>query len=124
MPDAPALAFVLALSNEDSPMLLWLLAGALMALGPVIHSYIRVYDWFKGKNIDTSEFVTHKQLAVIKAERDTQLAASVGEIKSDVASIEKKMDEMAKDFAAIHRALGRVEGHDEADLRGSARRPR
>lgn len=121
MPD-PVL--FLALSDADSPMLLYLIIGGLMALGPVIHSYIRVYDWFKGKNIDTSEFVTHQQLAVIKADRDIQLAGSVGEIKSDVASIEKKLDEMAKDFAAIHRALGRVEGHDEADLRGPARRPR
>ena len=46
--DAATLAQILALTDSDSPMLLWLVVGGLMALGPVIHSYIKVYDWFRG----------------------------------------------------------------------------
>ena len=61
-------------------MLLWLIVAGVMALGPVIRSYIGIYDWFKGKTIDTSNFVTRAELAAVKAERDVQIAATIAEI--------------------------------------------
>lgn len=111
-----ALAFALALSEADSPMLLWLIIGGLMALGPVVHSYIKVYEWFKGKSVDTSQFVTRKELNEIRKERDHQIADTMAAIRADVDKIEKAIADMSRDFAGIHRALGRVEGHDEVQL--------
>lgn len=114
---AVTLAFALALTEADSPMLLWLLVGGIMALGPVIHSYIKVYEWFKGKGVDASQFVTRDELNLIRKERDHQIAETMAAIRADVDSIEKAIADMSKDFAGIHRALGRVEGHDEVELR-------
>lgn len=104
----------LALSESDSPMLLWLIIGGLMAIGPVIKSYIEIYQWFRGKGIDTSDFVTRRELAIIKGERDTQIASTITEIRSDLDKLEKFMQELNRDLPAIHRALGRLEGHDDA----------
>lgn len=118
-----ALALLLALSEQDSPMLLWLVVGGIMALGPVLHSYVRVYDWFKGKGVDTSQFVTREELQRIRTERDAQIATTIGEIKSDLERIEKFLVDVSRDLPAIHRALGRLEGHDEADAR-ALKRPR
>ncbi len=115
-----AILALIALSEADSPMLLWLIIGGLMALGPVIHSYIKVYEWFRGKSIDTSDFVTRTELAAMKQERDAQIAATVAQLRTDFAEIKKFMVE---DLPAIHRALGRLEGHDEAEEKGR-RRPR
>lgn len=115
-------AFFLALSDADSPMLLWLIVGGLMALGPVIHSYIKVYEWFKGKSIDTSNFVTRAELAQQKAERDVQLQSTVGKLEADFDKLQKFMADIARDLPAIHRALGRLEGHDDAE--GLKRRAR
>lgn len=106
-------AAILALNEQDSPMLLWLLVGGIMALGPVLHSYVRVYDWFKGKGIDTSNFVTREELARVRAERDTQIAATIQDIKSDLDRLEKFLADVSRDLPAIHRALGRLEGHDD-----------
>lgn len=114
---------LLALSENDQPLLMWWVIGAIMALGPVLHSYIKVYDWLKGKSIDTSKFVTQDQLAAIKAERDAQIASSIAEIRQDFDKLEKFLTDIARDLPAIHRALGRLEGHDEADLR-PGRKPR
>lgn len=123
MTSAACLAlFLLALSEADSPMLLWLIVGGIMALGPVIHSYIKVYEWFRGKAVDTSQFVTREELDRIRAERDKQIADTMKAIRADVDTIENSIQTMMRDFAGIHRALGRVEGHDDADL--AARRAR
>jgi len=105
--------FFLALNESDSPMLLWLLAGGLMALGPVIHSYIKVYEWFKGKSLDASQFVTRQELSVMRQERDAQIAATIADIKGDLDRVEKLMTDINRDLPAIHRALGRLEGHDD-----------
>lgn len=120
MRDMSFAAPLLALSNDDSPMLLWLIVGGLMALGPVIHSYIKVYEWFHGKSVDTSDFVTRSELNVMKQERDAQIATTVQQLRSDFAEIKRFM---VDDLPAIHRALGRLEGHDEAEAKPQ-RRPR
>lgn len=112
-----AAALILALSEADSPMLLWLIIGGLMALGPVILSYIKVYEWFKGKGIDTAAFVTRSELAAMKQERDAQIATTIAEIRSDFDRLEKFMTDLSRDLPAIHRALGRLEGHDDATLK-------
>lgn len=113
---------LLALSDADPATLLALIVAALMALGPVLHSYIRVYDWMKGKNIDVSDFVTHKHLAEVKAQRDQQLEQSIGHFNQTTDAINQRLDEVFKlvgtlqnEMPAIHRALGRLEGHDDAD---------
>lgn len=109
------LPFFLSLQESDQPLLVWWVIGAVMALGPVLHSYIKVYDWLKGKGIDTSQFVTQAQLAQMKSERDAQIAATIAEIRQDFDKLEKFLTDIARDLPAIHRALGRLEGHDEAE---------
>lgn len=117
-----ALSFVLALSEADSPMLLWLIVGGLMALGPVMHSYIKVYEWFKGKSVDTSAFVTRTELGMVRAERDAQIKDTfedikeeVTEVRDDVGALKRQFDEFLKtysaDMAALNRSLGRLEGN-------------
>lgn len=115
---------LLALDDADQPILVWWIIGAVMALGPVLHSYIKVYDWLKGKGIDTSQFVTHAQLQAVKSERDAQIAATIAEIRADFTKLERTLSDIARDLPAIHRALGRLEGHDEADLRGGNNGPK
>ena len=114
-------ALPLALSAEDQPTLLWFFVGALMALGPVLNSYIRVWEWFRGKSVDVSNFITRAEMATMKLERDAQIAASVGEIKNDFNRLEKTLADISRDLPAIHRALGRLEGHDEAEKPRRAR---
>jgi len=113
-----------ALSDADSPMLLWLIVGGLMALGPVIHSYIKVYEWFKGTATDTSQFITRAEFSLAKAERDTQIADSVEHFNKTSDQMNKRLEsvfsliaELQRDMPAIHRALGRLEGHDDATLK-------
>ena len=115
MPHAPLVISLRALSDTDQPLLVWWVIGAVMALGPVLSSYIRVYDWLKGKGIDTSQFVTQAQLAQMKLERDAQIATTIAEIRQDFDKLEKFLTDIARDLPAIHRALGRLEGHDEAE---------
>ncbi|MES2596378.1 MAG: hypothetical protein V4662_13620 [Verrucomicrobiota bacterium] len=98
-----SLAFLLALTEADKPMFLYFIIAGLMALGPVIHYYIKIYEWFKGKSTDVTNFVT-------KAE----LASAILSVKSDFGRIEQTLLEINRDLPAIHRALGRLEGHDEA----------
>lgn len=113
---------LLALTEADSPALLWLIVGGLMALGPVIHSYIKVFDWFRGKTPDLSQFITRTELAEIRAERDRQLADTLGGISLRMDSVFRLIETLQQDLPAIHRALGRLEGHDE--IQTPARRPR
>lgn len=110
---------MLAFSSAEYPyLLLWILGGAI-ALGPYLSAWIKVVEWFKGKSFDASKFVTHEQLEKMKTERDAQIQASVG-------AIGKKIDILDRDFReqmiVIHRAIGKVEGHDEAEERASKRR--
>lgn len=116
-------ALFLALSDADSPMLLWLIVGGLMALGPVIHSYIKVYEWFRGKSVDTSDFVTRTELNLMKQERDAHIAGTIGDLKANFSRLETILTELQRDLPSLHRALGRVEGHDEAENK-QPRRPR
>lgn len=98
-------------------MLLWLLVGGLLALGPALHSWVRVIEHFKGKTFDAANYVTQAQLAAVRSERDAQMAASIKEIKSDFDKLEETLANIARDLPAIHRALGRLEGHDDLERR-------
>ena len=115
---------LLSLSETDQPTLVWWIILGLIALGPALHSWIKVYDWMKGKGIDTSQFVTKTELAAVRAERDAQIASTIAEIRQDFDKLEKFLTDIARDLPAIHRALGPLEGHDEADLRAPGRKPR
>lgn len=117
MRDMSFAAPLLALSDSDQPMLVWWIIGALIALGPAIRAWIEVIQYFKGKGINTSEFVTKAEFAAAKAERDMQLVSTVTEIRTDFDKLEKFMSDIARDLPAIHRALGRLEGHDDATLK-------
>lgn len=99
-----------SLAASDPPLLLWMLVGGLMALGPVVNSYIRIYDWFRGTPIDSDKFVTRAEFNAARAERDSQLAATVKDIKDDLERMEKTFADIARELPDIHRALGRLEG--------------
>lgn len=116
-------ATLLALSDLDQPTLIWWIILALIALGPAIHSWIKVIEFVKGKKFDPSSYVTHAQLAAVKNERDTQIANTIAEIRSDFDKLEKFLTDIARDLPAIHRALGRLEGHDDAEQQTRKRRP-
>jgi len=104
---------ILALSDTDQPMLVWWIILGLIALGPALHSWIKVVEFFKGKKFDVSNYVTHAQLAAVKTERDEQIKASIAGIKDDLDTLRKTLADIARDLPAIHRALGRLEGHDD-----------
>lgn len=117
----------LALSETDQPMLVWWVILGLIALGPALHSWIKVIEFFKGKSFDASRFVTQDQLASMKQERDQQIASTIGEIRNDLNRLEETLTSLNRDLPAIHRALGRLEGHDDAEANNAAaarRRPR
>lgn len=108
-------------------MLVWWIILGLIALGPALHSWIKVIEFFKGKSFDPSRFVTQEQLSAVKAERDLQIAATIGEIRNDLTRLEETLTSLNRDLPAIHRALGRLEGHDDAEANNAAparRRPR
>lgn len=123
MPPALVLA-LFALTNEDSPMLLYMIVGGLMALGPVLNSYARFFDWLKGKSVDVSLFVTKAELAAMRQERDQQIAQTIADIKADLDRVETLMTDLNRDLPAIHRALGRLEGHDRLDDAARLAEPR
>lgn len=104
---------LLALAEQDSPMLLWLIVGGLMALGPVISSYIRVYEFLRGKSIDTANFVTREELAAIRKERDDELSRTVKDINAKIKTLDDTLRDLNPELRAIHRILGQLEGHDE-----------
>jgi len=110
-----------AIAETDSPMLLWLIVAGLMALGPVIHSYVRVYDWFKGRGVDTTSFVTRAEWQAAQVKHDAQLETMMESFKDDIKGIKDVVTDIARDLPAIHRALGRLEGHDEAETRPARR---
>lgn len=113
-------SLLLALTEADSPMLLWLIVGGIFALGPVLHSYIKVYEWFKGKSVDMTAFVTREEFQAMRASRDKQIADSIGQFNVTTKEMSRRLEavfalvgDLQKDMPAIHRALGRLEGHDE-----------
>lgn len=112
---------IFALSESDQPTLVWWLILGAIALGPALHSWIKVIEFFKGKKFDPASYVTQAQLAAMKSERDTQIASTFGEIKGDLDRLEQTLNAINRDLPAIHRALGRLEGHDDADLRRGPR---
>ena len=123
-----------ALSETDQPTLVFWVIAALIALGPAIHSWIKVIQYFLGKKEDLSQFVTRTELATVKAARDKQISETLSairqdmsefkrELKDDIQSFETKATELQKEMMSLHRSLGRVEGHDDSEMK-SARRPR
>jgi uncharacterized protein HemX len=94
-------------------MLAWWIILAAIAVGPALHSWIKVYEFMKGKRSDLSQFVTRNELAQMKQERDQQISTTIADIKSDLDRVEKLMNDINRDLPAIHRALGRLEGHDD-----------
>lgn len=122
---------ILALEVSDQPMLVFWVIAALIALGPALHSWIKVYEFARGKKEDHSKYVTHDQLAAIRGERDKQVAETVNairadmtafktEVKDDLDAFDRTAKELLNEMMNLHRSLGRVEGHDEAE----AQRPR
>lgn len=116
--DAAMLAMMLAFANNADQLTVWgVLIGAVLLLGPVISSWIRVYDWCRGARVDTSAFVTRAELAAHKLERDAQIKEivtniqrEVDEIKETTTAIGERLGTFSADFQAIQRALGRLEG--------------
>ena len=108
---------IFALAESDQPMLLWYLLGGLAALGAGLHYWIEVVMYFKGRSIDPSSFITRAEFSQAKAERDAQLIYTVTEIRTDLDRVETLMTDLSRDLPAIHRALGRLEGHDDAQLK-------
>jgi uncharacterized protein HemX len=110
LPPAP----LFALSEQDQPTLVWWMILGAIALGPALHSWIKVIEFFKGKKFEPSNYVTQDQLAAMKTERDAQIKSTFGEIKGDLDRLEKTLTAINRELPAIHRALGRLEGHDDA----------
>lgn len=110
-----------ALTDQDSPTLLYLIAVAIIAAGPALHSWIQVFQYFRGQREDMSQFVTRSELAAIRAERDAQIKETVSDIKADVDRIETKFTTIMDELRGLHRSLGRVEGHEEAEDRRRSR---
>lgn len=94
---------VLSLAETDQPTLVFWVAAALIALGPAIHSWIKVYQFMRGQTTDMSLYVTKVQLAEVKAERDLQMKETFGRL-------EEKTDNIMQELTSIHRALGHAEG--------------
>lgn len=94
---------LLALDITDQPMLVFWVIAALIALGPALHSWIKVYQFARGQSTDMSLYVTKVELAAQKAERDVQ-------IKATIDRLEEKTDSIMDELTSIHRALGHVEG--------------
>lgn len=100
---------MLALDITDQPMLVFWVIAALIALGPALHSWIKVYQFARGHSTDMSLYVTKVELAAQKAERDVQ-------IKATIDRLEEKTDSIMDELTSIHRALGHVEGMQDASL--------
>lgn len=127
-----ALLPILALDVSDQPMLVFWCIAAFIALGPALHSWIKVYEFARGKKEDHTKYVTHEQLAAIRGERDKQMTETVSairadmtafkdEVKDDLAAFETTAKQLLSEMMSLHRSLGRVEGHDEAEARAPRR---
>jgi uncharacterized protein HemX len=110
------LAPFLALSEADQPTLVWWIMLGAIALGPALHSWIKVIEFFKGKKFDPANYVTQDQLAAVKAERDAQIAATIADLKGNFDRLEKTLVSLNRELPTLHRIIGRLEGHDEAQL--------
>ncbi len=117
-------ALPLALSEADKPMLTWLIIGGLVALGPALHSWIKVFQFLKGTKEDTSQFVTKDELSAMKADRDKQISDTIARIEKDIEELSTETKTFLRDLQSIHHALGILKGHDEAAARPPRSRPR
>jgi len=88
------------------PLIFTLLIVWLSGLG--LHSWMRVFDYWSGRKFDPSRYVTHEQIAIIRAERDAQMKETVNDIKADIDRIEQMIHDA--DLTSIHRVLGQLEG--------------
>lgn len=119
---------LLALSEADSPMLIYMIIGGLIVSGPAVLSWIRVIQYFRGEATNMSLYVTHDELSRLKAERDKQVADTLGAIRQEVSGFKREMkddmekfegtaQDLLKEMMSLHRSLGRVEGHDEVETK-------
>ncbi|MCW0220116.1 MAG: hypothetical protein OJI67_17455 [Prosthecobacter sp.] len=112
----------LALSESDQPMLVYWVIGSILLVGNGLQGWVALLQYYQGKKVDTAQFVTRAEFLQAKADRDKQLSDSIESINSQVSAVSKLVAELNKDLPAIHRALGRLEGHDEAEVKTPTRR--
>ena len=112
-----------------TPFELIALIASLLILGPALHAWIKVIEWYRGKAFDLSQFVTQAQLAAMKFERDQQIKTTFEVINTKIDHITKTIDrldddlrQVSGDMPSLHGAIGRLEGHDEASRQ--PKRPR
>jgi chorismate synthase len=104
-------------TQSDTPVVVGLIVLGLLFLGPALRSWIYVIEWAKGKRADMSQYVTRAEFQQAREERDKQLQNTVQDMKKEMDSIAGLVRTLTNDLPAIHRALGRLEGHDEAERR-------
>lgn len=105
---------LLALSEADQPMLLWWVIGAVLVIGQGLQGWIAALQYFRGQKMDPATYVTRAEFQAAKAERDRQLSDTIGTMQRQLSDVAAVVREISRDLPAIHRALGRLEGHDEA----------
>jgi myo-inositol-1-phosphate synthase len=105
-----------------------LFLGVLLGLGPVLLAWVQLLEHWRGKKQDLSQFVTQTQLAAIKSERDVQIKSTfdllnskMDDVKATIDRLDEDLRQVRGDMPSLHRALGKVEGHDAAEAR---KRPR
>jgi|GEM_PF-2768153 len=112
----PLAAALLALAESDFPALPGWLVGGLLGLGPAIYYWMCIVEKAKGHKFDASKYVTREEMNAIRAARDEQLATTIGALRSDFAALRSDFSGLEKffneDLPGIHRALGRLEGHN------------
>lgn len=108
---------LLALSPDDQPMLIYWVVISILVIGNGLQGWVALLSYWQSKSLDSTQFVTRAEFGNAKLERDKQLAESIGSIKHDFSQLSKVVNELSKDLPAIHRALGRLEGHDEAEAK-------
>jgi hypothetical protein len=106
--------------DTDFTTLLLIVAG-LLILGPALHAWIKVLDWWRGTAFDMSQYVTHAQLAAMKSDRDQQikttfelLTTKIDHLTETIDRLDQDLRQVRGDMPSLHGAIGRLEGHDEA----------
>lgn len=107
-------AAILALSEADQPMLLWWVLAAAIAIGPALHSWIKVYEFARGKRSDLTIYVTKTEMTAIRAERDEQLKNTLGTIMTRLTEMGELVRTLQEEMPNIHHALGRLEGQNDS----------
>ncbi len=113
------IALLLALSEADQPMLVYWIIGAILVVGQSLQGWVALMTYFASRKVDTAQFVTKAELALHKAERDQQMKVTFDYLKEEIGKISSTVQnldrEWREELPSIHRALGKLEGHDEAD---------